>query len=1302
MSKQPDMIPKQPLLKPSEDYYRLRREGIGFIADVGSRLWTDYNTHDPGITILEALCFAITDLTYRTGWDIKDILMSEIKPADPKNPYPNQSFFTAREVLTVNPCTTDDFRRLLIDLEGVRNAWLICKQCVCDVTVYAEHDDIGQLVLDYKKPLNTPETKISKIQPQGLYDVLIELEADRELGELNDRKIVKTFARVIPDHPLTLELRFPAWGFLDSVGYEYLSKGAGSEEHIAIKSVKMLRLVKNKYDDIPIIDDEGLRKGWRGIFYISLEITLQITKDNKENELNLTIHNATLRLFGDEAVRSALNVDSLRTYLEDNTDFGFVQTYRKKLAAVRTQVEIAKTALHSHRNLDEDYCSVRVVGIEDVAVCADVEIEPDADIEFVQARIWFEIEQYFNPPVSFYTLQELQSANVPVETIFNGPELENGFLKTEELQAAQLKTVLRTSDIINRLMDIEGLVSVNYLSFTKYDEEGNVVKGSADTDGDTGEIDTNKISASWQLNITEYHQPRFNRNLSKFLFFKNGLPFTPRIDEALDTLTQLRGEVERPKIKHASKEDLPIPTGTFRNPDDYYPIQNSFPLAYGIGPEGLPSHVSAKRRAQAKQMKAYLLVFEQLLGNALAQLAHTADLFSLDTGINRTYFIKQFSKDKFSKNFIEGYGDLVDGLDQTTFETLIESTSEFYQRRNHFLDHIMARFGEQFSEYALLLSNLQGQQIALDRLIDKKIAFLNVYPSLSHDRGKAFNYKDNPCDPNNVPGLKRRINLLLGYPEFVFYWNASSSNERRDNIPLQLKDHNGKVQLELSSPPSLTKALDAFVANLEQKNNPASYKVEYENGQFQTTLKNKYCTPITPTQKILKGQERLKDELKAFQKTAIIQVSQSSTLSIETEKDRFLLKLKASDAIHSGQSKPVGTKNEAEKLKEELLGWSAIERAIVVEHLLLRPKFFGDVLDPIYISENCSLCCDEDAYSFRLTYVMPGWAAPYDENMEMRRFAERTIHQEIPAHLLCKICWVGNEGFDDKPSDSVIDDIVEVLVASRLDLPEDSAAQLRDHASTIFKTLNEVFKDWYADKILVLIKPEDLNTELNKIFSKTKAPKIFDTPISPALWTDIQGKMLTYFQQKALHGWQFDRFEQAWCKWLESNAKIDWVEERLQERVEAILASKLKEGSLANPDKRELCNLAGAIVAEFGWAFYDWMDEEVNAGKVEFDKGKVLKVLKFNHTFTYELSGSLKSRIGNEDATTTIQELLIKHYQNYVEVSYRLKVLLNLLSNLHNIYPPATLHDCDEGNDQNPVRLGSTALGDYPPDRPST
>src|SRR3954465_4600018 len=105
MSAIPQPLIQNPVLDPSQDFYRLRREGIGFIQKAGSDQWTDYNVHDPGITILEALCYGITDLGYRPAWATGAIPPPKTPPADPAQPYPHQTFFTARDILTINPTT---------------------------------------------------------------------------------------------------------------------------------------------------------------------------------------------------------------------------------------------------------------------------------------------------------------------------------------------------------------------------------------------------------------------------------------------------------------------------------------------------------------------------------------------------------------------------------------------------------------------------------------------------------------------------------------------------------------------------------------------------------------------------------------------------------------------------------------------------------------------------------------------------------------------------------------------------------------------------------------------------------------------------------------------------------------------------------------------------------------------------------------------------------------------------------------------------------------------------------------------
>ncbi|QXE88232.1 hypothetical protein KP003_07465 [Geomonas nitrogeniifigens] len=1124
-------IAKQPPLPPEQDFYRLRREGIGFIEQMASRLWTDYNESDSGIAIHEALCYAITDLGYRTGWDIRDLLAPVAPSGDPKHPFPNQPFFTARSILTVNPWTESDFRRLLIDLEPVRNAWIVCKECACDTAYYAWCGDEG-LALSYQAPELVERTPL-RVWPLGLYEALLELEEDPDAGDLNDRKIesVASVADAEGSHSLIIELRFEEVSLADRDQWQLFleSDDAFAGRNGASIDLKLIRLGATRSYDLltdPTLDEEGrndyLRGHWRTIFYATFEIGL--TPSGKK----IVLH-AALRLLGNAATRDALTVATLKAMLEERSVNGLIQRYRRKERLKDAAVASAKQALMAHRNLDEDYCRVQVVGIEEVAACADVEVAPDADIELVQARIWFEIERYFNPPVPFYTLRELMDQGMPVEEIFNGPELDSGFLRQEELDAAELRSVLCVSDLINRLMDIEGIIAVNQLQLTRYDSEGNAAKGVYDplfsSDGKPI-FDPGKASGNWLVYLSEQHLPRLYRNASRFLFYKNGLPFLPRMDEALDTLTLLRGEAER--LKNPGRgDDLDIPKGEYRDPEAYFPVQYSFPLTYGIGPDQLSTTASARRRAQARQMKAYLMVFEQILADAFAQLAHTADLFSLDPAVSRTYFAAELDEAT-----IQGYSELVNGLTRPVLEGMLETAQEFRLRRNRFLDHLLARFGEDFSEYGLLLAKVLGQEIALDQLIKDKIAFLADYPRISHDRGKGFDYQHDPCNPDNQAGIRRRIALLLGYPEL----------------------------------------------------------------------------------------------------------------------DR---------------------------------------RMIVVEHLLLRPKFPGDALYPACTEGACSTCGAEDPYSFRLTLVMPGWLDPFHTDLEMRGYADRVIRQEVPAHLVAKICWVGNDGYVEDPCDPVLARLATLLERSghKADGLAPSADEACACAILIYREFSQVFKGWYQDKFLDHFHTDALKMELELLFDAKVTPEQIACVVLPfELWSQVLASMVEHFGHIARYGWQYQRFQKAWCEWLELNATFDWMDERLEERVEAILTRNLMSAKEARTGTGfRLCNCARALLTAFGVEFYQWLDGLFRSGSFSPDIALP--------TFPIELPPACAGLTFQAGTLDQVRALLEERYHAYSEVSYRLRVVLDLLGALSNSYPPATLHDCDEGNDKNPVRLGTTALG---------
>src|SRR3954447_21318551 len=100
-----------PLLKdrPHLDFQFLRQKGLEHLGELSSQLWTDHNVHDPGITLLEPLCYALIDLGYRRTLPIEDLLAAkpESTPEDPDFPR-DHNFRTPLESLSCNPTTIAD------------------------------------------------------------------------------------------------------------------------------------------------------------------------------------------------------------------------------------------------------------------------------------------------------------------------------------------------------------------------------------------------------------------------------------------------------------------------------------------------------------------------------------------------------------------------------------------------------------------------------------------------------------------------------------------------------------------------------------------------------------------------------------------------------------------------------------------------------------------------------------------------------------------------------------------------------------------------------------------------------------------------------------------------------------------------------------------------------------------------------------------------------------------------------------------------------------------------------------------
>jgi hypothetical protein len=100
--------PDDPIL----DWSALVEEGRSTLESMSDGRWTDFNVHDPGITILELIAYALTDLGYRANHSMAD-LMAGSTPL----PGPDAS-------LTTRAVTLADMRRVGLDVEGARNVWV--------------------------------------------------------------------------------------------------------------------------------------------------------------------------------------------------------------------------------------------------------------------------------------------------------------------------------------------------------------------------------------------------------------------------------------------------------------------------------------------------------------------------------------------------------------------------------------------------------------------------------------------------------------------------------------------------------------------------------------------------------------------------------------------------------------------------------------------------------------------------------------------------------------------------------------------------------------------------------------------------------------------------------------------------------------------------------------------------------------------------------------------------------------------------------------------------------------------------
>ncbi|UKB81174.1 hypothetical protein [Chryseobacterium sp. MEBOG07] len=437
---------------------------------------------------------------------------------------------------------------------------------------------------------------------------------------------------------------------------------------------------------------------------------------------------------------------------------------------------------HANRSLCEDLAEIKEIETQKVAVCARIGLVNKADEELVHAKVIKAINNYLSPEVHFYSLKQMLDKGLATDQIFEGPLLDNGFIDTEELEKSQLRKEVRLSDIISEVMKIDGVKEIHEISIAGCDS---VIKQTND----------------WLICIEKGRKPELC-DLSSFSYSKGSLPLNINDKKVQEYLEILKREEEILRDDARQNKELTLPQGTSYDIANYATVLNEFPDTYGVGVSGIIGNQSPEREALAKQLKGYLLFFDQILASYFKHLEKVKEVLSVNGDLKRTYFTQALKNIKGFEQLVHDYPTNEDELTDSLYEELDNSV----ERRNEVLNHLTSRFAETFSDYTFLMKSLYGKS-ADEIVLSNKETFLKEYTSLSKDRGLGYNYTligdSDIWNTNNISGAQKRIARLLGIKNYrqrnlsqspVSIIKTKDSNNK-DSYTWKIKDANSNIIL---------------------------------------------------------------------------------------------------------------------------------------------------------------------------------------------------------------------------------------------------------------------------------------------------------------------------------------------------------------------------------------------------------------------------------------------------------------------------------------------------------------------------
>lgn len=402
--------------------------------------------------------------------------------------------------------------------------------------------------------------------------------------------------------------------------------------------------------------------------------------------------------------------------------------------------------LAKNRNLGEDFEKVELLKPVPFKLEININILENGDPDQILAEILFNLEVFLYNPVAFYSIGEMIQENLSLEEIFSGPRLKSGFIKNSELK--ERKTEIHKDQIQRILTSINGVEKLR-----------NIVINS--------DPDLKFLALDQGIYANLDFDDKINGVFETIKLFINGNQIHVEKNRVNNFLLELWSKRYRTYQMEFFQEEYfeKKLKGDFRDPGKYTSIQHQFPLIYGLGKEGISKHEPLERKATVKQLRAYLLFFEQHLANYLAQLSNLNQLFSVNNINDKvSYFSQKLSNVVGLDDILIPPPEDTNPLNFFSFETY----DDFLDRKNRLFDHLLSRFGENLEELPFLISlkhNLISNVRELKKeLLLRKSALLIALEDLNYYQNKGAFFTDEQ-QLTDLSGLEQILLAKTGIPQ---------------------------------------------------------------------------------------------------------------------------------------------------------------------------------------------------------------------------------------------------------------------------------------------------------------------------------------------------------------------------------------------------------------------------------------------------------------------------------------------------------------------------------------------------------